>query len=166
MPFSKGFTIGEIVIGIALLSFGVVLTYGSFTAISTSTYNLSPKITATYLAQEGMEIIRNLRDNNFLNGVTWNTGLLNSPCNTGCQLDYKTSATAQLAAYNDTFLGLNSDGFYSYDIGATQTIFKRKITITQVQSGANTIDVQSQVTWTYKGQVLSYTTEEHLYNWH
>lgn len=162
--YSTGFTLIELIIAIAVLSFGVVMVYGSFYDISTATYSISSRFTATYLAQEGLEIIRNIRDTNFINSQTWSAGLTGSPCNTGCQLDYKLQNASQLAAYNDNvFLGLNSDGFYSYDTGSTPTIFKRKITITPISS--DILNVEVLTTWNYKGQVLSFKIEESLYNW-
>ena len=163
----NGFTIIELIIAIAVLSFGVVMVYGSFYDVSTATYSIGSRFTATYLDQEGLEIIRNIRDNNFINGETWSAGLTGSPCEDGCQLDYKLSGYADLDPYDDNaFLGLNSDGFYSYDIGSTPTIFRRKITITTVPGNDDVLNIEVLTTWTYKGDVLSFKIDEALYNWH
>ncbi len=63
---STGFTLIEIIIAIAILSFGIILVYGSFASVVNSTYNISARFTAAYLAQEGFEIVRNIRDTNFI----------------------------------------------------------------------------------------------------
>ncbi len=163
----RGFAMAELIIAISVLSFGVVLVYGSFYNISTVTYSIAPRFTASYLAQEGLDIVRNIRDNNFINARTWSVGIVGSPCDTGCQMDYKTQTSSQFAPYNDNaFLGLNSDGFYSYDVGATPTVFRRKVTITPVTGTNDTLHVESLVTWTYKGQLLSFKIDDYLYNWY
>lgn len=163
---NAGFSMVELIIAIAVLSFGVVLIYGSFYSIASVNYSLGPRFTAMNLAQEGIEIIRNLRDTNYINNVMWSTGIAGSPCSLGCRLDYKTVSYSQLAPYDDNvFLGLNSDGFYSYDIGATATIYRRKITVTPVAGDSNALNIESLVTWNYKGQLFSFKTDGNLYNW-
>jgi len=168
MSFSKkhtssiGFTLIEIIITISILLFGIVMVYGPFATIVLLTDNISSRFTASYLAQEGLEIVRNLRDNNFISKVAWTQGL--ASCSAGCQADYKTVTTSQLTPYNsNTFFGLNSDGFYSYDVGSTPTMFTRKITITTVSTDVINVDVL--VYWTYQGKTLSAEANEYLYNW-
>src|SRR3989338_8133624 len=52
-----GFTIAEIIIAISLLSFGIVLVYGSIFMIRNATYNTSLRFTASHLGREGLEIM-------------------------------------------------------------------------------------------------------------
>lgn len=163
-----GFTILELIITIAVLSVGMLSVFGIFYSLSSLSYTASSRLTAIYLAQEGLEIIRNIRDNNFIAAVVWSTGLTN--CTAGCQADYKTgtaveAAPNQLQAYSGAnFLKINSDGFYSYDAG-TATIFTRKITITQPM-GTDTMKVDVQIFWNYNNQPLSFQAIGYLYNWH
>ena len=165
---SRGFTMIELIITIAILSFGIIGIYSAFSPIIELTYTISIKFNAAYLAQEGLEIVRNIRDNNFINNATWSAGLLS--CASGCQADYKTltaveTAVNQLQAYNpNNFLRLNADGFYSYDSGIN-TIVKRKITITQ-PSFADNLKVDVSVMWDYNGKSFSFQTEEYIYNWY
>lgn len=163
----KGFTMIELIITVAVLSFGVVGVYSVFSDFSMLNYSTSSRFSAVYLGQEGLEIIRNIRDNNFINNAEWPKGL--TICGSGCQADYKTGTSAQkpenkLKAYdNNKFLALNSDGFYSYDPGVA-TIFKRKITISQ--PSADVLIVNVKVFWDYNGKPFSFETEGHLYNWY
>ncbi len=161
-----GFTIVEIIIAISVLSFGIILAYNAFSTIIISTYNISSHFTAAYLAQEGVEIVRNIRDNNFINNITWSTGLTGSPCDLGCMADYKTETSGQITSYNNVFFGLNNDGFYSYDIGAVPTIFQRKITISAVSGTSDALNIAVLVMWNYRGQAYSFEADEYLYNWH
>lgn len=169
MMQQKGFTIVETLIALAIVSFGIVSVYGAFSAIVQVTSDISLRFTASYLAQEGVEIIKNIRDGNFINspGAGWSTGL--TSCSAGCQADYKTGTASQgaanaLVAYSsNVFLKINSDGLYGYDTG-TATTFTRKITITQVDS--NTLKVVSDVFWNFSGKNLQTTNEDYLYNWY
>ena len=165
----QGFTIIELIATIAILAFGIIGAYSAFSPLVSVTYNISNKLSAVYLAQEGMEIVRNLRDNNFINNQSWSLGLLD--CDVGCQLDYKTSTTEeqlenQLKDYNPLeFLKVGNDGFYSYDAGGTNSIFKRKVTITQ-EEGTEALRVVVDIYWIYAGKSYSYQTIGYLYNWY
>lgn len=165
---NKGFTMIELMVTIAVLSFGIVGVYGAFYSFVKLTSNISYRFTSAYLAQEGLEIVRNIRDNNVIAHAPWSTGLMG--CSTGCQGDYKTGTSLQasqnqLLPYSDSnFLKLNADGFYSYDQG-TPTIFKRKIIITQ-PSGTDILKVNVQVFWDYSGKSYNISGEEYLYNWY
>lgn len=157
----------ELIITIAVLSFGIIGVYNAFYPFIRLTGSISSRFTAAYLAQEGLEIVKNMRDNNFIAHATWSAGLTN--CAAGCQGDYKTGTSSQtsvnqLGPYNDNnFLKLNADGFYSYDQG-TSTIFKRKITISQ--PSGDILKIDTQVFWNYNGKPFNFETEEYLYNWY
>ncbi|OGZ63779.1 MAG: hypothetical protein A3A98_00620 [Candidatus Staskawiczbacteria bacterium RIFCSPLOWO2_01_FULL_40_39] len=164
----NGFTMIELIITIAILSFGIIGVYTAFNPIASLTYTIALRFNAAYLAQEGLEIVRNLRDNNFIEEVEWSEGLL--ICEIGCQADYKTGTSVQtpenaLKAYDDnTFLSLNQDGFYGYDAGGTVTKFKRKITIHRVSG--DVLKASVVVTWNYNGVPYSFDAAEYLYNWY
>lgn len=164
---NKGFTMIEMIITIAVLSAGIIGSYNAFYSIMNLADTMSYRLTAAYLGQEGLEIIRNIRDNNFIDTVSWSSGL--TLCGGGCQADYKTGTTTesaqnQLQAYSSSnFLKINSDGFYSYDLGS-DTKFKRRITITNVS--ADTLEVLSEVFWNYNGTDYSTSTKEYLYDWY
>ncbi len=170
---SKGFTLIEIIIAVSILLFGVVLVYSAFSSMTALTYGVSSRFTAVYLASEGLEIVRNLRDNNFIamasdpsNGaITWSMGLVGSPCDNGCIASYKTVNAGQLALYDGEFLGLNTQGFYGHDANSTPTIFKRKITINPVQGTDDILKVNVVVLWSYNNQDFNFQVDEYLYNW-
>ncbi|MSU54433.1 MAG: prepilin-type N-terminal cleavage/methylation domain-containing protein [Candidatus Staskawiczbacteria bacterium] len=160
----KGFTVAEMIIAIAVLSFGIILIYGAFFASFNATYSVGPRFTATYLANEGQEIIKNIRDNNILNSDSWSLGLVESSCSDGCQVDYKALIYSDIADYDDTFLTLNEDGFYSHQVGGTPTMFKRRILISEVGEDGDVLKVNVLVSWTYKGGVFSLNIDQYLYD--
>jgi len=164
----RGFTIIELILTIVILSFGIIGVYNVFSPFISLNSNLYSRFTAAYLAQEGVEIVKNLRDHNFVNSTSWSNGLL--ICNLGCQADYKAGTLVagvnnQLQSYDpNKFLKLDSEGFYSYD-GSTDTIFKRKITITE-DPPPDVLKVDVSVTWDFNGQFFNFDTVEYIYNWH
>lgn len=172
----NGFTMVELIVTIVILAFGIMGIYGFFHPASILTGNFPLRVTADYLAQEGLEIVKNIRDNNIINNLEWSNGL--SLCSSGCQLDYKTGTDVETPAntlkpYTGQPLNLNSDGFYSYDQGSASK-FTRKITITQpaVCSGEpeicyfldNVLKVNVLVSWDYNNKPFSFETIGYIYN--
>ena len=181
-----GFTLIEVMASISILTVGIG---GSFILIQQTLIQASlseSKLIAAYLAQEGVEIVRNIRDNNWLQyGNPWDYGLFccgddRAACECDREVDYNYST---LTSYSDPGRYLYIDyiaGFYSYidfpsgdDI---KTKFKRKITISgqdldlEGEEGYGSFDdkmkVQVSVQWEERGK--SYSTPdviEYLYNW-
>ena len=165
----KGFTIVELIIAIVILSFAIIGIYSFFHPAILLVSNFYFRSTADYLAQEGLEVVKNIRDNNILRGESWSQGF--SSCVAGCQLDYKTGtppiggSVNPLEPYNDNnFLNINADGFYSYDAG-TPTKFKRKVTITKpFPSNQDILKVVVLVKWDHNGNLFTFDTIGYIYN--
>ena len=161
----KGFTLIEIMAAISVMAIGILGVFSLVPmAISVGAEN-SGRFTASQLALEGLEIVKNIRDSNWLEQNTdpanlWNEGL--ASCASGCEADYTALQILDptLTAYGSgRYLQMNSQGFFNYTSG-TNTKFKRKITIT---SGANILNVSVAVEWSKKYPAL--VLEEKLYDW-
>ncbi len=63
---NKGFTLLEVIIAIFLITVGVGGAFALIQRTITFTAVTSSQLTATYLAQEGIERVRNTRDGNWL----------------------------------------------------------------------------------------------------
>lgn len=174
---NSGFTLIELVIAIFILVFAIVGVYNSFSTIVILTAGASSRFTAAYLAEEGIEIVRNMRDNNWLNNRDWKTGLsdINTNCSNGCQADYKTGTSADtrfglwVFGSSGDYLNIGENGFYSYDnIGNfVITKFKRKIIITSDSINPNVLKISIFVTWEEKGEIFDMEeVEVYLYNWY
>lgn len=161
-----GFTMVELIVTIAILSFGILGVYGAFSPLIAQNYTTASQFKAIYLAQEGFEIIKNMRDNNIIKNRDWNFGL--QDCGGGCQADYKTATMAEtsfneLKAYDENnFLKINADGFYGYDAG-TNTIFKRRITIIQLEN-PDILRIEVKIFWDYNNKPFDFETIGYLYN--
>ncbi len=191
----NGFTIIELIISIFVLSVAVVGVFSAFSMVTILTSDATDRLIATYLAQEGAEIVRNIRDTNWLNmdavgcvseaecPVSWLYGLDNCNTPSGCGADYNSN---YLDSSQSGYLCIDEDsGFYMYNaVNCFITKFKRKITIIPIADVNNQLNdhirkVVVQVSWDKKatilgGEVLAdqcqpsncITTEVVLYDWY
>lgn len=151
--FKRGFSLLESIVAIAVLMIGV----SSAIAALNQSVALSPKIKnkviAAHLAQEGIELVRNIRDNNWTSGAaSWDVGL---NAGSGCvQYDsdiFDTSCASFLMKF---------DGAHYIHTSDASAIFSRQINITNIS--ANEMKVESMVNC---GQNCSVTLEDHLFDW-
>ncbi|HHE76461.1 MAG TPA: prepilin-type N-terminal cleavage/methylation domain-containing protein [Candidatus Parcubacteria bacterium] len=165
----SGFTLLEVMVAIFVILVGVLGAYSVVQKIIFETHQSSFRLTAAYLAQEGVEIVRNIRDNNWLNGGDWNNGIEDCDDESFYQADYKSNDLGSCinAASGAQKLNVNGEGFYAYDdedTGKTSP-FIRKILITRVSD--NMLKVVVKVFWYYKNNLQGpITVEDYLYNWH
>ena len=74
---NKGFTILEVLVAILIITTGGLAAYAMVQQIIFSTLSSSYRLTAAYLAKEGIETVRNNRDTNWLQGApNWYNGLI------------------------------------------------------------------------------------------
>jgi prepilin-type N-terminal cleavage/methylation domain-containing protein len=171
----KGFTIIELIISIFILSFALVGIFSAFSIVTILTSDAADRLTGTYLVQEGMEVIRNIRDTNWLNMDCCNSGNPSCPvtcpakwddgfsnCESGsCEVDYTTTGTVSnpINPYVGNYLNMNTNSFYVYDSTAPETKFKRKIDIECLPNNDCLTDyimkVTVQVSWNEKANILS-----------
>ncbi|MEA3292913.1 MAG: prepilin-type N-terminal cleavage/methylation domain-containing protein [Patescibacteria group bacterium] len=158
MQRKKGFTLIEMIVAIFLITAGIGAAYLLIQKTSISTSRSLDRLTAAYLSQEGIEIVRNIRDSNWLAGIGPYNGL-----DTGnYEADYENSA---LDNYTGNPLKFDEvKGFYNYDSGDT-TKFTRKIILTNHLSSDHYIDVLVEVSWMDRGKSFSIDAETYLYDW-
>jgi len=152
--FAIGLIITALVSSLALISFSV-----------SSTTTSRSKIIAIGLSQEGLEIVRSMRDGNWLqlkrSESNWRDDL-----NPGIyRVEYDRT---QILPYTTASLYRDSDGFYFYiDQGARTnsvvTPFQREITIEHIDT--NQLRVISEVKWQERGRNNTIKAETRLYNW-
>lgn len=70
----KGFTLTEVLIGIMILSVAIVTGSNLLVSIIKSNQIATTTLQAHYLAQEGLEAVRNMRDTNWLHNEDWLDG--------------------------------------------------------------------------------------------
>jgi len=160
----NGFTLLEVLIATFVLSIGVTGAFALLQGAQSSAALGSNQLRASYLVQEGIEIVRNIRDTNLLSvhkglGGNWNDGLNTCTAPVRCEADYNDTA---LGAATGRFLLVDNNGWYNYDSGTT-TPFKRTITITA--PSADKLVVSVDVSFNRANEVHVVTGETELYNW-
>jgi hypothetical protein len=165
MP-DKGFTLVEVIVSAFIIIIGISGLFGLIIQTFSYTSANSTNLMAAYLGKEGIEIIKNIRDSNFLNrhyGLpgSWDSGL--AGCQNGCEADYLSGAGG-LTLYSDRFLRWDGQ-FWSYSAGAgtVPSAFKRKITITPIDSDSYKVLVE--VAWSERGRDHTFKVQENLFNW-
>ena len=187
----RGFTLIETFIAITVLLFAIL---GPMTLVSRSIADASyaaNQITAFYLAQEGLELIINQREQNEnLSDDQWLVNLDNCVIEVGgpevvCKV-YLDAESSQIVAESCPVEGcerfvLDNEGRYTYDdlpgiVNPKQTLFSRKVSIRPLEpvlittSGGEldelTIDAVVDVTvdWDDKGRNRSFTLSTLLTN--
>ena len=170
---SGGFTLVETIVAIGVISVGFV---GSLVLLSKSASQastLKDRLIVAHLAEEGIEVVRNLRDTNWLKGFDWRAGL--------------DDTSFALVNYNSTAIDtngnvsgrecLNYGGFYVHPtvVSSCNTSFKRHIEITtkddpdlidpNTGKKAQYMEVKSIVSWREKVSTKSLTVIDNLYDW-
>ena len=177
IKFKSGFTLVEALVALSILIVGII---SGFILVTKALYDVTiiqDRLTASFLAQEGLEFVRQIRDTNYLKTLgdiptAWDNNLKTDG-------DYLISANVQTGTVilplpvwqEDKSLFYHpSSGLYNYDDSgdALPTVFKRKINITHVSP--DEIRVQTSVAW--KSRNISFeigkggiVAEDHLFNW-
>ena len=153
-----GFTLVEALAALAVLTVGLVpIMMAAFSATGVAD-SLRNDMIASNLAQEGIEVVRAVRDTN------WFKGLPAFDPSTITMGDHQVvwNSTTITAAYTNIPLKIDGNGVYNYTTG-TNTIFYRKVTLTQIS--ASEIQVISDVTWKDRKQNRDIKIESYLFDW-
>lgn len=163
---TKGFTLLEMLISLVIVVVGVLGVFTAVSRFSENTQQEKENLVASYLCQEGIEIVKNIRDSNWTSGIgAWDNGLTAGSYEAD-YIDYLTSL-----ALTTSYTGINlcieeSTGRYKYitdcgvSDGNTKTSFKRRITLTSITDG---LDIAVTVYWDNDSK--SMTVREKIYNW-
>jgi hypothetical protein len=160
---------------------GVVSAYNLLNQTIAASSSISMRLTAAYLGKEGIEIVKNIRDSNYLkihyepdgtynwvNGLTSDSvpgvnavdcsGLAGNP---GCRAQYDSNILSNVNV-DQPLTYSAATGFFSYDPAGTPTVYRRIIT---VEPNGDILNVSVGVNWTERGKPFSLTVRENIYNW-
>ncbi len=163
----EGFTLLEVIGAIFILMVGLGGSFSLMSQTLSAASSVELKLTAAYLGQEGLEIVKNLRDQAWLEKRTspflsWNEYL---PVG-NWEADYLTLDSLGNHAFNSSPLNIDADGFYSYSPGV-QTKFIRKISIAEISPSDPDIKrVTVQVSWEERGRAHNFQVMEDVTNWY
>lgn len=158
----RGFTLVETLVAISVLIIAVV---GPITLIGNALHNLyyaKDEMVAIHLAQEGIEVVREVRDGNMLNGsISWDS--LITAGNYIINVDSDTPVVAYGGGAYPQPVYVDAQGIYTQSAG-TPTPYSRIVTTSNVDIGRQ-IKVSSTVTWTTGGQIGTITATDYLFKW-
>ena len=158
VKIQAGFTLVEILVAVSI--FGLAFT--GIAAVVNTVVNSAALIQNNYiasgLAQEAIELTRNLRDNDWHAGLAWGSSL---PDGTR-SLQYN---SLSLGGNQANYLKKDANGLYQYDSG-TDTGFKRSVLIsTPTDQGGKEKKLEVTITWMERRVAKTLTVEDHLFNW-
>ncbi len=154
----RGFTLLESLVAVAILTTGI--STSAFLVIqSIQTGNkIQKRIVAAHLAQEGVEVIRNIRDSNWLSGSNW-TANINTAGIAGC-VDYDDSSIDMSCAVGRNLFFNGSR--YVYD--SQPSSFSRTASTTLLDVGAPDEKLWVEVNVSC-GANCNVKLSEYLYDW-
>lgn len=162
-----GFSLLEIVAVIFVITLGLVgvlsLTLQNIQAQRVNTRTL----VASQLAQEGLELVRNVRDNNFLDEVWFSHGLV-AQDDSGNVTVYFNGADVVVSPAsgiddNAAKLMIDGDGFYVHSNG-DYSGFNRIVVLENDFAGEYT-NASSIVQWKDRGRTQQYVVDTVFYDW-
>ena len=168
IPKYKAFSLIETLVAIMVITVGLlgVLALAAY-ILSISRTSLNELI-AVNLANEGIEMVRNVRDTAWLVGSEWDNSFFSGADSTfTIDCDYNIDFRAD--DINSPHARLKfKDNKYQHSQGGN-TYFWRLITVTENPdgyAGTEDISIQSTVKWMeHEGEYKTVTVIEYLYNW-
>jgi Tfp pilus assembly protein PilV len=164
-----GFSLLEVAFAIGVISIGM-MGVSSLVIVNIQAENINRNnLTASMLAQEGLELVRNKRDINWLTpGNDWKLGAgagTNSDIyqDGSYIIDHTGAINAAVNSINDAGakLYLNGD-FYEHNPSGASTLFSRLI---QVTDHTDWVEVTALVRWQAHNKYYDYQALTYLYNW-
>src|SRR3989338_926864 len=159
----EGFTLLEVVIAMGLIMTSMVAIFGMAVYNLKAAESSRDQFLAGQLAQEGVEIVRSIRDSNWLANPDDNDAWLD-----GLVGDFRVQSfgpqggAVVLAASDQTPLMINGDGYYNYDTG-NNTAYFRKVNVVDL---GDTARVTVTVSWLGTGGASNnLVVVDELKNW-
>lgn len=159
-----GISIEEVVVSITVIVVGMIGVLSLVTQNIEVQYINKNVLMASGLAQEGLELVRNIRDLNWLtSGKSWKQDILGDGTYT---IDYEglnsINMTVNSLDESGARLYIDNYGFYTHAATATSTSFYRLVT---VEDKTDYLDVKCTIRWKDGTQNHNYTAETYLYDW-
>lgn len=175
----KGFTLIETMVAITILTLAVAAPLFTASRAIIAARAASNQLTGSYLAQEGVEYVRMLRDNYYLSAyadvinratasttgwANFKTSLSNAGCLTGCAFDPAVPGLSSCPSGTCAPLYRAPTNVYTQQSsGNTKTIFTRTIQASAVSPTEERII--STVTWSFHNTNYTITTTDRLTPW-
>lgn len=181
----SGFSLIETLIAVSILMIAIAGPLSLVQAGLFSSIHQRNQVTATYLAQEALEYIKNVRDTNAYYQYGTNSPVRNwlsidgtagndllDVCGAGCYVDpHKTLNGGNNFIQSVSSAGVNlplrlsADKIYSYNAGGAKTSYVREVTITDVAGTTDEVTVTVKISWKDNQIDRDYTVRTNLLNY-
>lgn len=168
----KGFTLVEALIAMSVLIIGI---FSGFVLVTRALYNaavIQDRLTASFLAQEGVELVRQIRDTNFIKildnqSIDWRNGLedgsyiVEAKIREGYSINLvpiEEGAEVPNLLYDNNV----DQKIYNYSLGE-RTVFNREIKILTITNDQVMVEVIMK--WRTRNIDFELTVEDRLFNW-
>ncbi|PIT94453.1 hypothetical protein COT98_03570 [Candidatus Falkowbacteria bacterium CG10_big_fil_rev_8_21_14_0_10_39_9] len=167
----SAFSLLETVVVLFIVSIGLVSIL-SVTVDSVRAQNLNKNsLVAYHLAEEGLELVKNVRDTNFIQNTTstpiaWNRYIEGESGSNKYRVDYATFEPVVVSNIAEAKLQLSAGanpGFYLHNTSSPDSMFSRMITIDPINASSSAIT--SLVEWMDQGQTYQVELNSILYGW-
>jgi len=164
----RGYTLLETLVAIVILTLAIVAPMSIASKVLLSASIAREQVTAFYLAQEAIESVRLIRDQNGLSGTNWYDGL--PPLSTPFSIDATSfDAAARPVVTNCTGVcpPIKYDDIthlYQYGSGVDQS-FVRTITLESVPNTSDEVTITVTVSWNVGQFNRSFVARENILNW-
>ena len=155
----SGFTIIEVLVALFVIALTLV---GILTLAAnniTTQYINKENVIASMISQEGLELVRKKRDENWLSGADWKTGIVGDGT---YSIDYLGNTADIDGGIDDSLTRLKlNNGFYQHALGEN-TSFSRLISV--IDNG-DYLEVTSTVRFKSQSNSFDYAAATYLYDW-
>lgn len=166
----KGFTLVEVLVAVFVISIALG---GAFTAAQISLrYSIASqnRVVAFYLAQEGFELIKNVRDGNFQENLNYWLEYIDVCEDETCRISafpylndtWRTIGPCTPGS-GDCLLRMSDDGRIWHTTSLSVTPFERYFTIEKTID--DEIRVDMTIAWTQGSNDYTFETTEYISNW-
>lgn len=161
----KGLTLVETLVAISILLVAVVGPMTIYARSITDARYAGDRITASYLAQEAVEYLKQRVYTNMNAGKSWFFGFNSCKNQSNCKVDVFNNKICWNAGANcSEFLQLNASVAYDHGIGSIPTVFKRTVVLEEITANTEA-NVSATVSWTRAGTTKSVTITERIFKW-
>lgn len=154
----KGFTLIETMVAVTILALAIAGPFRAIQGALTNSFAARDQLVAAALAQEGIEYIRSIRDDNYLSGESdWLAGM--DDCIPGpCIVDPTQGDTSTVVEP----LQLSENGLYNHESG-DETRFTRVVEIETVSG--NEAKISITVSWQTSGGTFTTVLSDTIRDW-